>query len=219
MNKIRSNQLGFGAVEVLLGLIFLAIVAFTGVYVANNRDTKTEASSSSANSKVVENKPTATGPTASWTKYSDPLGKFDIKFPKTWVTVTNPTACGNTSETGVFLLGANSDSVGKCASENFGQMTVTWRSDRTSCEDLSADAWTQDSKQTVTVSSVAATKISATAKEPGFGLGAVPEGTKTVQYCAIANKKMYIANYLQLTGSPDVLSNFNTMVTKTLKFN
>lgn len=36
MGKLLTNQKGFGAVEVLLALIFLAIVAFTGVYIAHN---------------------------------------------------------------------------------------------------------------------------------------------------------------------------------------
>lgn len=43
MRKVRNNQLGFGAVEVLLGLIFVALVVFIGFYVshANNKTTAT----------------------------------------------------------------------------------------------------------------------------------------------------------------------------------
>lgn len=43
MRKVRNNQLGFGAVEVLLALIFVALVVFIGFYVshANNKTTAT----------------------------------------------------------------------------------------------------------------------------------------------------------------------------------
>ncbi len=46
MGKLKNNQSGFGAVEVLLGLIFVAIVAFIGVYVAHNRNNTAKTSSS-----------------------------------------------------------------------------------------------------------------------------------------------------------------------------
>lgn len=45
MGKIRNDQSGFSLIEVLLALIFLAIVAFIGVYVAHNRDSKPAADS------------------------------------------------------------------------------------------------------------------------------------------------------------------------------
>jgi Tfp pilus assembly protein PilV len=222
MGKLRHNQKGFAVVEILLALIFVAIVVFIGMYVAHNRSTKTSAANATTNaetSTTAKKTTPAPDPTADWTSYTSTLGKFSLKYPTSWVTTTNPDLCANTDRTGLFMLGVNSDSVGRCASENIGQMYVTWGTERSSCGGLSGDAWRQDSKKTVTVGGVSATKIEATAKDQGAGLGAYPEGTKTVQYCVVANNKTYIADYTQLSSYPDALSDFNLMVTKTLKFN
>jgi hypothetical protein len=52
MNKFSKNENGFGAIEVLLALIFIAIVTFTGIYVAHNRDVSKKAAPSSTNSST-----------------------------------------------------------------------------------------------------------------------------------------------------------------------
>ena len=217
MARINKNQKGFTLVEGLLVVIALALIVGVAFYVMNankdKKDDKVTTPSSTSKTQAVAD------PTANWTSYSSPLGKFSVKYPKAWATAANPDACSNTAETGIFLLGADSESVGKCASEGFGQMAITWRTDRQFCGDLNSDTTMQDSKQTVTVDGQSATKIEATAKAPGMGLGADPEGTKSVQYCIVANNMTYIANYTQLSSYPDALSDFNTMVTKTLKFN
>jgi hypothetical protein len=218
VSKINKDQKGFTLVESLLVVITLALVVGVGFYVMNaNKDKKNDTATTS-NKTSEKTKPVA-DPTADWASYTSPLGKFSVKYPKSWATATNPDLCANTTETGIFMLGADTKSVGKCASEGFGQMTITWRTDRQFCGDLNSDTTTQDSKQTVTVGGQSATKIEATAKAPGMGLGADPEGTKSVQYCVVANNTTYIANYAQLSSYPDALSDFNTMVTKTLRFN
>jgi hypothetical protein len=217
MGKIRKDQKGFTLIEGLLIIIALTLIVGVGFYVTNaNKDKKDDTAPTT--SKTSEKTKPVADPAADWTSYSSPLGKFSVKYPKSWVTASNPDACSNTAESGIFMLGANSSSVGKCASDAAGQITITWRTDRQVCSDLSSDAWTQDSKQSVTIGGVSATKIEATAKEVQ-GIGAAPAGTKTVQYCTVANNATYIADYTQLSGYPDALSDFNTMVTKTLKFN
>lgn len=221
MSRTVKDQKGFTLVEGLLVVIALTLVVGVGFYVVNGNkhkkdDTVTNISSAT---KAKEKAEPVAEPTADWTSYSSPLGKFSVKYPKSWVTASNPDDCSNTAETGIFMLGADSSSVGKCATEGFGQMTITWRTDRQACGDLSSDTTTQDSKQTVTIDGHSATKIETTAKDPGPSIGANPAGTKSVQYCVIANNGTYIANYTQLSSYPDTLSDFNTMVTKTLKFN
>ena len=57
MGKVRNDQSGFGAVEILLALILIAIIAFTGVYVAYNHNNKTT-SNTVATSKTTATKPT-----------------------------------------------------------------------------------------------------------------------------------------------------------------
>lgn len=219
MNKIRNRQAGFSVIELLLILIFLAIVVLIGVYIAHNRSTKTTETTISGTAKTPTKTSPAPDPTADWTLYSSANGKFSVKYPQTWATAANPDLCASDATTGIFMLGATSSSVGTCASENAGQMIITWHAGAATCNDLSSNLWTQDSKQTVTVGGVSATKVEATAKAVGQGAGAYPEGTKTVQYCAVAHGTAYTASYIQLAAYPDVLSDFNTMVTKTLKFN
>jgi hypothetical protein len=46
MGKVSNDQTGFSAVEVLLGLIFVAIVVFIGVYVAHNRNSSNKTTAS-----------------------------------------------------------------------------------------------------------------------------------------------------------------------------
>lgn len=217
MIKILKSQKGFSLIEALLGLIFAALIGLIGINVANNHKNKTSSvviNAASETSKMVKD------PTVNWTAESNLIGKFDVKYPGSWATVIYPKACTDTAENGVFFLGANMDSVGKCATENLGQMSIIWTTDNQLCADLDSSTWTQNSKQTVAVSNVKAFKIQATAKESGNLLGGYPAGTKTVQYCAVSNSKVkYIASYVQLATYPDVLNEFNTMVTKTLKFN
>jgi Tfp pilus assembly protein PilV len=50
MGKVRNNQAGFSAVEVLLTLIFVAIIAFIGIYVAHNRNSKSTTTASTKKS-------------------------------------------------------------------------------------------------------------------------------------------------------------------------
>lgn len=57
MGKIRNNQSGFSAVEVLLALIFVAIVVFIGVYVAHNRSDKKTATTTTSTKKATTSTP------------------------------------------------------------------------------------------------------------------------------------------------------------------
>lgn len=210
---MKANQKGFTLVEGLLILLVLSVIGFGGYYVWSSRNTE-DAPTQPAQKQ--SEKTQTVDPTKDWTSYTSELGKFSLKYPKDWATATNPDLCANTALTGIFMLGADASSVGKCATDSGGQITITWRTDRQLCGELSSEAWTQNSKQTVTIGGVRATKIEATAKEVQ-GIGD-PVGTKTTQYCAVANNVTYIANYTQLSSYPDVLDDFNLMVTKTLKF-
>jgi hypothetical protein len=64
MSKQKNNQSGFSVVEVLLVLIFVAIVVLIGVYVAHNHSNKTTASTTktSTTSKKASASTTATPP-------------------------------------------------------------------------------------------------------------------------------------------------------------
>jgi len=219
---MKINQKGLSAVEGLLLVVIAAIIGFTGWYVGHTQSS-TNKTLTSDNSTTPSFKKKAksnnTDITADWTAYTSTLGKFSLKHPKAWVTAAHPELCSNSTKTGIYMLAPNTASVGACATEGSGEMSVTWQTDKTSCEDLDSSTWKQESKETVTVSGVSATKITATANAPGEGLGLPPEGTKTVQYCLVSNGVMYTADYQQQPNYPDVLNDFNTMVTKTFKLN
>ncbi|MDB5182426.1 MAG: hypothetical protein JWO47_210 [Candidatus Saccharibacteria bacterium] len=63
MAKIQKNQSGFSVVELLLALIFVAIIAFIGVYVAHNHRSKT-ASTTTASSVTIKKTPVSTATTS-----------------------------------------------------------------------------------------------------------------------------------------------------------
>jgi hypothetical protein len=46
----------------------------------------------------------------------------------------------------------------------------------------------------------------------------LPNGAKVVVYYFYAHGKTYVAQYTQESGHPDVLRDFDLMVTRTLKF-
>lgn len=215
MNK-QSEQAGFTAVEAVLIFVIITLLGLVGFYVFRNRDTGTDDKSGTTSVQQAETA-AAPDPTADWKSYTSGNGKFTIKYPATWVGATNPELCSEN----ILLLGADSASVGKCASESFGQVAFVWRSDIAACESMSSVLWAQDSQENVTIAGLPATKTTATAKsvDPDAGLGVVPAGTKAVEYCVVANNKVYTATYTQLAGYPDALADFNTLVTKTWQFN
>ncbi len=67
MGKLKNNQKGFGAIEILLALIFIAIVAFIGVYVVHNHNTNKPTASTTSSSTTKTSNSTSTQPTTSLT--------------------------------------------------------------------------------------------------------------------------------------------------------
>ncbi len=154
--------------------------------------------------------PTTTDPTANWTPYSDKTAQFSLKYPATWSHV----ACDS-----LLLLGPTAATTGHCQSDSIGQMFVTSvAGDKRSTYELDASNYSNISKQTVTVNGTSSQKESGTySSAPGAALGPA-SGTKVVVYIFYLNGRTYAAKYQQDPAAPDVLSDFDLMVTKTLKF-
>lgn len=219
----KTNQSGFSGVEGLLIIVIVAIVGFAGwwVYKSKNDINKTQQNTAQAAGdaqkaapKMVATKPAATDPTADWTPYSNKGGKFSLKYPKTWVTAALPDAC----TPGLLLIGPSSASVGHCGSDNFGEMSVSSVSGDDRSNDPLANGFTNVTKESVTVDGTQGTKVSGTAKGQPNAIGSLPDGTKEVGYIFYTNNRTYNATYIQGSSYPDVLSDFNLMITKTLKF-
>lgn len=217
MSRRQSGSHGFSIIELLLILLVLLALGFGGWYVwhKDKKDTSDKKTTTAASTKKSSGKKSAVDPTADWTAYSSAEGQFSLKYPRTWVTATHPELCSP----GILLLGADASSVGVCASESFGQVAITWRRDGTACEALDAASWTVSATEAVTVSATAGTKTTATARASDAPVGALPEGTSRVQYCfAASNGTTLTAAYTQLAAYPDALSDFNLLVTRTLRF-
>ena len=219
MKNLFKDQRGVSVSALLLVVVVVAGIGAAGYVVYTNHPRNAAGATANAANTRPTSVMQSTDLTSGWVSYVSQLGKFSLGYPKAWVTAPNPEQCSNTIQAGIFMLAPTPASVGTCGSEGGGEVAVTWRSDRQLCGDLNSDTWTQASKETVNVSGVSATKITAIAKAPGPGLGAEPEGTKNIQYCLVAHNITYIADYNQQPSYPDVSSDFNTMVTKTFRVN
>jgi hypothetical protein len=220
------TQKGFAALEALLLFVIIAIIGGTGWYVFKSKDAinQTYDSAGSLKSQSVSNVKVAD--TSKWIAYSSTGGHFSLKYPDNWVTASNPSACSD----GIALFGPDEQSVGKCATENFGQISVvSIEAASVDSSDLSTDPGFKNVKvSTVNVDSVSGKRIQVTAaNDPGgegdfsvqAGPTAYPVGTKVVEYLFYTNGRAYVATYIQKpTGSRDVMADFDTMMTMTFKF-
>lgn len=219
-----KTQKGFTIIEGLLILVILGILGFTGWYVynAHNKTTDTLTNADSANSSVAKyskkSSTQAKDPTADWISYSSKEGIYSLKYPKTWVTATHPELCSP----GILLLGADSKSVGICGSESFGQISVVSVGGDSQKDNALGAGYKGIVTATVTVDGVKGQKQTGTALGGSGDPGSLAVGTKIIKYVFYTNGRTYSATYLSadLSGKAytDASSDFDLMVTKTLKF-
>ncbi len=221
-----KSQKGFGAVEAIIVLLVLLVLGAAGWYVWNGQQDENKSASSQTQGKNVESEPStlptqskqqASDPTADWATYSNTAGHFSFKYPKTWVFADRPEACAE----GHVLFAANSDALGRCASESFGQMIIlSVNGDVRGNYKLGAGYrtdYTGVTETAATADTVNGTKQTATAFGQQ-GVGVLPDGTKVVQYAFYTNGRTYIAEYTQRSTYPDALNDFESLVTRTLQF-
>ena len=220
-----KNQRGFAIIQLLLLLLIIGLIGGTGWYVWKASDKSGDSYDKSANSQTDPQKSekkdspkTAADPTTDWVTYKNTPGIFALKHPQTWATASAPELCSEQ----LVLFGGNSASVGKCASEDGGQMSVSSAAGNQDDEyALSAEFYTGISTEVLAVDGIQGSRVIGTAQgqTAGEGPGGLPDGTKVVRYIFVANTdRTYIATYVQKSGYPDVLADFDTMITKTLKF-
>lgn len=213
MKKLSKSELGFGTVEIILVIIILALIGVVGWFVYKNQN-KTTTSSNTTTGPV--NTPTTVDPYADWTAYSSSDGQYSLKYPKTWVKATSPDLCGKT----IFLVGANSTSVGKCGSDDPGQMvfdSVSTSELTVSDLEMKLSDFSDLVTEKVTVNGVSGEKQTGTFSAQSVTVG-LETGQKMVIYLFTANGYTYSATYKFNANYPDVLNDFNTVVTKTWKF-
>lgn len=211
-----KNQNGFTLVEAMLVVIALTLVSFAGWYVWNENKEEKPAQTKQTTQKKESKKTVVADPTKDWTPYSSTSGAFSLKYPTTWMTAWNQSDCS----ADLLLLGPTKESAGACASDGGAQVLVSAQSgDYSDSYTMSAQYYTDITNKPVTIDSVSGARWSGTVKDTGEeGLGPVP-GTKEVRYVFSANDKTYVVTYAQSPTQTNVLSDFELIVTKTLKLN
>lgn len=217
----RMGEKGFGAVPVLIILLALAVVGFGGYYVwLTQKDDKpaTAAVQTPAPTPTPPATPAA-DPTESWnSSYSSSPGAYSFAYPQTWVLADNLDSCSD----GLVLLASSKELVGKCASEDFGQIVIASEAGdgsgkialaKTSYPDLQ----TKDVKSNRGVTGKRYSGTFKVASGEDFGFGPA-DGTKTVQYVYYTNGRTYYATYYREPGEPDITSDFDALMTYAFAF-
>jgi hypothetical protein len=215
MRLTRPNQKGFISMEAFLIIVVLVLVGGTGYFVyqatKKTNDTFSAAAKAADSSPAAKpsNKQSATGPTVSWLEES--LRTMAFKYPASWTRY----ACSPD----LVLLGPGSASAGHCNSDATAEVRLSMDAgDKRADHHLDATLYPSIQKETIKVDGVTGIKESGTLttdREVFVGPG---NGTKSVQYVFYSKGYTYVLEYDQTPDFPDVLSDFNLLVTQTVKF-
>lgn len=217
-----KSQKGFSVIEGLLILVIVGLLGGTGWYVWDSKKNSDKSLNTAAQTEIKTGAGTKTGqkdPTADWTAYSNKPGEYSLKYPSTWFRPNNEEFC--TPE--LLMLGPTVDSTGKCASEAFGQISVTSvPGDYRTVNNFEDKYYKDIEKKSVEIGAVKGERLTGIAhcqeaSKDDCALN-TPDGTKEVKYIFYTNNRTYVATYRQWENHQDVLSDFDLMVTKTLKF-
>lgn len=215
-----KNQKGFTVVAILLAVIALILFGGAGYYVydSNKADTKPAASSSDQASSNSSPSEPQKDPTINWNIYKDRNGLYEFKHPAAWTFAKNLDLCNP----GLVLFGANTESTGACASDGAGQMSIEARKGDLLRSDyeLLENQYKDIKSESVNVSGVAGLKQLGTFNPAEEVFVGPASGDKKLIY--IFQDKGYtyaVSYYFPKDGRyPDVQSDFEILVNKTLKF-
>lgn len=214
--KVIKDQRGVTPLIIFLLLIILAIIGFAGwkIWDTNKKPaTKAPAPSTTTQKKKVTKE---ADPTTGWTVFDSDAGVFSLKYPSDWVIPTDLDLCNE----GLIMIAPDEDSLGKCATEFFGQISISSTAGDLSADNIPGEGYEGLVTEDVTVDSVAGKKYTATAQdqETIFMVGGLPDNTKLVRYVFVTGGRTYVANYIQQPTFIDVLTFFNLIVNNTLEF-
>ena len=222
------NQKGLSLVEALLILVVIIIIGNVGC-------SRREAGKSPGNAggasepgtKQIQQqrgRPEKTDETADWRTYVSSEGRFSLRHPKPWtVGPKQSDYCGKKEFS--FTAGADADLVEDCGTEYYGQIYLVSEEgnllSRQGSLRTASQSYQNITRQKVMVDNIEGTREAGTVRQNNNELDIdhpLPDGTKVVIYEFYAHGRTYIAQCQQRVDNPDVLRDFDLMVTKTLKF-
>jgi hypothetical protein len=225
-----KNQKSFSSDSIILILVIVQIISSSGWHVSEVRQdvekkpdnviTVSEFRAEQAGNQKAQ--PSETDETAGWKSYVSAEGKFSLRHPKEWAVGSrfHDELCPE-----IFLAAPDADLLGRCYTEYFGlgQISViSTKGNYIRDRRLTAQYPYQNiTRRKVMVNNTEGLRESGTAKghdDEKFVIGGLPDGAKVVIYSFYAHGRTYMAQYIQRSDNPDVLREFDLMVTKTLKF-
>ena len=215
--KLSKDQRGVTPLIILLLLIILAIIGFAGWKIWDtNKKPATKATESTAKTTKKKAITKEADPTTGWTAFDSDSGVFSLRYPSDWLIPTNLELCSE----GLILIAPDAASLGKCATEFSGQISISSVAGDSSADLIPSEGYEGIVTEDVTVDSVAGKKYTATAQdqETIFMVGGLPDNTKLVRYVFVTGGRTYIASYIQEPSFTDVLTFFNLIVNNTLEF-
>jgi len=169
-------------------------------------------------------RPGKTDETADWITYVSSKGRFSLRHPKSWAVGPKQSEYCTMAEFS-FTAGADADLVEDCGTEYYGQIyLVSEEGDllsRQSSLRTDSQSYQNITRQKVMVDNIEGTREAGTVRQNNNELDIdhpLPDGTKVVIYEFYAHGRTYIAKCQQRVDDPDILRDFDLMVTKTLKF-
>lgn len=213
---MTNNQKGFGPIEALLILILLGIVGAAGWYVILAKNDTYKSFDSAAETEVkIESKTESNeqkDPTADWVAYSNKEGKFSLQYPPNWIKSSNP--CSDDS----IDFGPTPETNGNCSTYTSAQISLWSVKGKYSDTIIYGVGFKNVEKEILIVAGVEGERQIGIAENESERGHSDPDGTKSVRYIFHTNDRIYVAAYNQRPSYPDVLADFDLMVTKTLKF-
>lgn len=126
MGKLKHNQSGFGAVELILVAVIVILLGVVGWMVYQNQNKK-DTKAASTNSKTVVAAKTSTktaDPYDGWVAAKTVDGTIAIKIPANWLTKTDCGEMGN-----ALYLASTQALLAKCNTDYMGEASLMWTDD------------------------------------------------------------------------------------------
>ncbi len=227
-----KNQKGFSSVAIILILALAQIIGGSCWYLFKDRqaaekkldNVNTVSESGAGQEGNQKTQSSVADETANWKSYVSAKGRFSLRYPRKWAVGSRER---DESCPEIFMAAPKAESLGRCATEYFGLgqiAVISEEGERLLDMRLSAGDYPYQkiTSRKVMINGAEGLRESGTAKgqwAEKFVLPGLPDGAKIVVYSFYVNGRAYVAQYIQGSGDPNILREFDLMVTQTLKFN